>query len=139
MLEWNNKLKNRLKELRQLFYLKTIKEEEKKELMCLYELEHIDYIKRFGELIDWMTKLLYDNDPMNLIQFGIPLQEYDIEAKMILNELSLLNKKNLKEIIEIVYEVFLIEFGKEAAGNIDNECYTKIAKEIVKKMGTPES
>jgi hypothetical protein len=132
--EWNEKAKERLANLRLIFQSSNgngVSQEQKNEMIQLHELEHLDDLKRFGNLLDWLIRLLYKHDPIDLVPCVIPKDEYDVEARMILRELAIRENPNLKEITEIVHQIFAMEFDEHSAGTIDRPCYEIIAKELI--------
>lgn len=142
-IKWNDSAKKRLDELREIFLLNKgvgISLSQKDEMVYLHALEHAHDVARFGNLLSWLTLLLYQYDPIDLVPCHIPLNEYDIEARMILKELAIREQPGLKEIIEVVHQVFVIEFDEHSAGTIDRSCYEAIGKELlarIKQIQTP--
>lgn len=133
---WNKAAKEKLDSLKIKFISsngKDITEDESKLMLHLHGLENIDDLNRFGNNLQWLTRLIYEHDPIELAPSGIPLDEYDVEARMILRELSTKNNPTLKEIIEMIYLIFTMQFTEKCSGNIDNNCYSEIAKELIKK------
>lgn len=134
--DWDTQTKRRLQELRSKFrlnYGKNCTAEECEELMLLHQKEKNYFQKRFGSLLIWLIDVLYQNDPANLSFADISQNEYDIEAKIILEELTSRKCQTLKEIIELVYDVFLEQFGEDQIGLIDSQCFENISKQIFSK------
>jgi hypothetical protein len=133
---WNEENKQRKASLAIQFQAANgnVPQEVKDELMRLYEIENEDDIRRFGIGLDWCTKILYDNDPIDLKPQNIPSEEYDCEARMILRELAIREKPTLEEIREIVHEIFSMQFTFKVAGPADRSCYTNISQELNKNI-----
>lgn len=130
--KWDESAKYRKAEL-SYQYMATkgnVPEDIKNELMILYELENEDDLKRFGEGLKWCTKLIYENDPIGLVPLNVPEEEYDCEARLILRELSIRGNPTLKEINEVVHEIFVLQFTFDSAGQNDRICYQNISKEL---------
>ena len=135
MNEWNDAAKQRMAELGTLFHLTKgtcVTEDQKNEMRYLHELEHADDVRRFGDTLDWLTQRIYYHDPIGLVPFEIPQNEYDCEARMILRDLSI-RGRNLKEVLEVIHEVFVIQFDLPSAGSIDRACYVDLAKELIER------
>ena len=130
--QWDDYAKQRKADLsfRYQFAKGNVSEDVKSELMRLYELEDADDKRRFGDGLNWCTKLLYDNDPIGLVPQQVPNEEYDCEARMILRELAIRNNPNLKEINEVVHEIFVIQFTFDSTGPSDRSCYQDISKRL---------
>lgn len=135
--EWNEIDKERLANLRLIFQLNKgngVSQEHRMEMMQLHKIEHLDDLNRFGNLLDWLIRLLYKHDPIDLVPCVIPKDEYDIEARMILRELEIRENPDLKEITEVVHQIFAMEFDDHSAGTIDRPCYESIAKELINRI-----
>lgn len=130
--EWNDKLKLRQAELKAIYQSSggRVSEKIKQELLELYELEDADDLRRFGNGLNWLSEIIYEYDPIELIPTNIPKHEYDCEARLILRELSLRGEPNFKEIWEVVYEVFVLQFGLDSTGPIDRTCYEEISRKL---------
>ena len=134
MSEWNDAAKQRMAELGLIYQLtqgKGVTEDQKKEMRYLHEIEHADDLKRFGDTLDWLTQRIYFHDPIGLVPCEIPQNEYDCEARMILRDLAIRGRPGLTEVLEVVHEVFVIQFGLPSCGSTDRQCYIDIAKELV--------
>lgn len=132
--KWNNAAKERLAGLRLIFQASKgngVTQEERLEMVHLHNLEHQDDLQRFGGLLDWLIRLIYEHDPIELVPCVIPKDEYDIEARMILRELAIRGTPGLEEITEVVHQIFVMEFDDHSAGTIDRSCYAAIAKELL--------
>ncbi len=88
-------------------------------------------MRRFGDGLEWLTTILYFHDPIDLVPMEVPKDEYDVEARMILRELSARGDPNLKEITEVTHQIFGMMFDDHCAGQIDRPCYELIARELV--------
>lgn len=131
--DWDAQTKLRLQELRCKFRLnhgKNCTQEELEEIMILHQKENNYFNKRFGPLLEWLNNILYQNDPANLNFANLPKNEYDIEAKIILEELTTRKCQTFKEILELVYDIFLEQFGEDQVGLIDSRCFENISKQI---------
>lgn len=132
--EWNNAAKEHLAQLRFIFQTSQgngITYEQRTEMLALHNLEHRDDLRRFGNSLDWLIRLLYEQDPIELVPCVVPKDEYDIEARMILRELAIRGTPTLKEITEVVHQIFVMEFDEHSSGTIDRPCYQTIAKELL--------
>ena len=131
---WNEENKQRKALLAMQFQAANgnVTQKVKDELMSLYEIENEDDIRRFGEGLAWCTRILYDNDPIDLKPQNIPLEEYDCEARMILRELAIRENPTLEEIREIIHEIFSMQFTFEVTGPADRSCYISISQELNK-------
>lgn len=130
---WSKEIEYRLAQLRSL-YLELdgkVSKEIKDEMIKLHEWEHEEDLRRFGNTLGHITRRLYFHDPIELVQCQIPQEEYDIEARMILRELAIRGRPDLKEITDVVYQIFLMQFGPTSVGTIDRPCYDLIAKELL--------
>ena len=131
--EWNDDAKKRMAELQFVFQTSKgngVTQNEREEMLHLHDLENIDDLNRFGNTLHWLTKLLYEKDPIELVPCAIPLEEYDIEARMILRELAIRGTPSLDEIVGVVHQIFVMQFEIASAGTVDRPCYTEIAKEL---------
>jgi hypothetical protein len=131
--EWNDAAKEHMAGLRLIFQTSKgngVTQDQRMEMLHLHDLEHRDDLRRFGNALDWLTRLLYEHDPIDLVPCVVPKDEYDIEARMILRELAIRGTPGLKEITEVVHQIFVMEFDNPSAGTIDRPCYEAIAKEL---------
>jgi len=132
--EWNDAAQKYMAELRFIFQASKgngVTQEQRMEMVHLHGLEHRDDLRRFGGSLDWLTRLLYEHDPIDLVPCVVPKDEYDIEARMILRELAIRGTPSLKEITEVIHQIFVMEFDSPSAGTIDRPCYQAIAKELI--------
>lgn len=130
--EWNDKLKLRQAELKNVFQASNgkVSEKIKQELLELYELENADDLRRFGNGLNWLCEVIYKYDPIDLVPTNIPKNEYDCEARLILRELSLRGNPNFKEIWQVVHDIFALQFGIDSTGQIDRTCYEEISRAL---------
>lgn len=82
-------------------------------------------------LVEVVSEVLYHYDPPGLSQLGFPRDEYDPEAKMIIEKLK--EGISLRSLPQYLYNVFVHFFSKENILPIMDECYTLIADEIWRK------
>lgn len=129
--EWNDAARKRLAELQFIFQRISCTQDELKEMTHLNKLEKTDDLNRFGYTLQWLTQFIYEKDPIELVPCGMPHDEYDIEARKILKELAIRGTTSLDEIVGIVHQIFVKQFGTEEAGTINRLCYTEIAKELL--------
>ena len=85
---------------------------------------HMHNIK--SETSKIIREILNKHDPMGLIAIGCPVNEYDPEVSRIvqINPIAL----NVQEFGLKIYEVFVVMFSKENAG--DKVIYVSIANDI---------
>lgn len=65
-------------------------------------------------------------DPIGLLKMGCPRDEYNIEIKDIVANIS--KCENVKELQKLVYKTFIKWFSKDIAG--ENNAYEEIARHI---------
>lgn len=128
--------KARLVTLRSLKADKKITRDETKELAELHKLEKQEEIQSLGlENYNWLTSILYQNDPIHLALHECPFDEYGYEARLILSDIRELEiAPDFKKTLEIVHESFVFAFGQETAGNIERHQYLAIAQEVYNNM-----
>ena len=84
--------------------------------------------KKLNELTKSISKILYEYDPVELVQHGVPEDEYDSEAFAIICRLR--DVTDIRSLKWIIYEVFEAYFFKENILPLSHECYTLISEEI---------
>jgi hypothetical protein len=89
--------------------------------------------EKFKENLDWLTKLLYQHDPIFLVPMGMPCDEYEAEALMIWQAFENTPPVSEDEIRHVVYEIFLKMFGEGTAGEFSHISYNAIADGIAAK------
>ncbi len=124
----------RLTALRQQFrtmpYGSELTPEEKTEMSSLCRLEKAEDRERFGESYPWMVDLLYRHDPIRLATAGVPPDEYENEARMVLHEIHGMGERpKLGQVLQIVHGIFRHQFGEEYVG-IAEVPYLLISREI---------
>lgn len=132
--EWNNEAQARKEELHKLFREtngRGVSENDRKEMAALCKLHSADDQRRFGDMVPVVTSMLYAIDPISLVPCEVPKDEYDIEARMILREISPLVNPTVEEIANIARNIFVSQFDEASAGASDRECYTQIAKALL--------
>lgn len=82
-------------------------------------------IKNKGEFFNSISEILFKHDPIGL-DFETNIDEYDYEAKLIIEKIK--EQNNLNELTELIYSVFVRAFDKDTAGS--KKKYESIAEEI---------
>lgn len=80
------------------------------------------------ELVSIVSAILYHYDPAGLAKLGVPEDEYDSEAYLILELVQ--NHSGFSRLVKLIYDVFEHSFSKEHTLEIHDTCYEYIAKQI---------
>ncbi len=83
------------------------------------------YKETFNEAV---SEILYQHDPLTLVKFGVPDDEYSSEAADII--LHLQYASDVRSLKWLIYEVFLKYFSKETIAAYGDERYQRIAEKI---------
>ena len=84
----------------------------------------MEHYKQFS-----LIKSIIDQaDPIDLLSAGAPDDEYDAEAKQIVDVLNICSSK--EEVQKKIHEIFIDMFDSEIAGAVDR--YENIANEVWK-------
>ena len=87
--------------------------------------EKKEKLKKFTESV---SEILYYYDPVGLAKLGVPEDEYDLEARVIISKLK--DVTDIRSLRWVVYEVLVYYFDKDMILPNSNKCYRYIAEEI---------
>jgi hypothetical protein len=87
--------------------------------------ESKDMKKQYLNLVDCITTIINDWDPLGLIAFGAPKDEYDLEINYFLPKMVHASES---EYVSILHETFSKYFGTTYTASIEDE------KEVTKKI-----
>ena len=81
---------------------------------------------------DQIKVLIDEWDPIDLLSTGSPRDEYDAESQEIFAMIQQQNNESLLTLSRIIYDVFLLSFGKEVFQKSVEDC-KPIAKLMISK------
>ena len=79
-----------------------------------------------------IKNLIDEWDPIGLLSAGSPRDEYDAESREIFAMLQQPNNENLLNLSRIIYDTFLLSFGKDVFQKSVEDC-KPIAKQMILK------
>jgi len=75
-----------------------------------------------------VSEILYQHDPLTLVKFGVPDDEYTSESKDIILQLQYVT--NVRSLKWSIYNIFLKYYSKESIAPYRDERYQRIAEKI---------
>jgi len=75
-----------------------------------------------------VMEILYEHDPLTIIKFGVPDDEYTSEAADIISHLP--NVSDIRSLKWVVYEIFRKYFSTETIAPYGDERYQRITEEV---------
>lgn len=129
----------RLYELRQkikapAYKFKDITQDEKQELKKLSNLFRQEQEDQLGrDNITWLTEVMYRHDPAFLAKMGVPRDEYENEARLVLAHALDYPPENVEQLANDIKEIFQRQFNTNTAITTDDiSVYMGIANELIK-------
>ncbi len=93
------------------------------------EVKQVKEIKTYKETFHAsVMEILYEHDPLSIMKFGVPDDEYTAEAADIISHLK--NVSDVRSLKWLVYEVFRKYFSTETIASYRDERYQHIAEGV---------
>jgi len=84
--------------------------------------------RKLKQLTESVTEILYHYDPVGMVDYSLPKDEYSIEAGNIVSRLD--EVTDLRSLRWMVYDVLVFWFSENMILANSNKCYRYIAEEI---------